>query len=89
MDRTTGIVIAGAIGLMLVSLTLVDQQQWVNDWLPTEIAEEVARIGSTLRAEQGKQLGVIPPARMRWVNPGNRGLEPEQTSGDRLGISGE
>ncbi len=86
MDRTTGIVIAGAIGLMLVSLTLVDQQQWVNDWLPPEIAEEVARIGSTLRPEQGKQPEVISPAK---VQPGNPGSRPGQTRGERLGISDE
>jgi hypothetical protein len=85
MDRTIGIVIVGALGLLLLSLTLVDQQHWATEWLPPEIAREVERVGAAMATQPEVSL----PAKVQPGGPGKRSPGAEVTGRNRRGYSEE
>lgn len=85
MDRTIGIIILGAIGLLLLSLTLVDQQHWITELLPPEIGREVEGAGAAMATLPDVGLG----AKVQPGGPGNRSPGAEVTGRNHPGYSEE
>jgi hypothetical protein len=85
MEWITGIVLVGAIGLLLLSLTQADQLRWRRGCLPPEIAGEVERV----RSAMGTQPDVSAAAKVRLGGPGNRSPGTLQPSGEHHGDSEE
>jgi hypothetical protein len=85
MEWITGIVLVGAIGLLLRSLTLANQLRWTRGCLPPEIAGEVERV----RSAMGAQPDVSLAAKVQLGGSGNRSPGTVQASREHHGNSEE
>jgi hypothetical protein len=85
MEWITGIVLIGAIGLLLRSLTLANQLRWTRGCLPPEIAGEVERV----RSAMGERPDATLAAKVQLGGSGNRSPGNVQASREHCGNSEE